>query len=498
MIDQTIIAIVFIAIVLLVIGINMIMSSAYTMPPVPAGWVVGLVMTNVGASVGLSGTIVVGIFQKRRELWTVATLLGLYVVGMGIRNLVIYPLELPVCPCPSNTYSKACLPCPACDPVHSEGCNEGSEGNGECVCKIGWAGPTCSVCDTTFTGINCDECKRGWEGLECDRCSPPYTGKNCDQCKEGWITEGDIYGTLCRRCKPNRYGAYCEVCPNCQEHDASAVCKDNDYHEMNTYDPSKCTLTANTCTDNYDCASFNCKGQCTIGSITDGTFCETSTDCLPGWECEYKSCCLEDRYGDGTCQCNQNGYMGDLCEPCPGFDGIYSSSICNGHGFCAAVYVGTGSEATYSHLKCECTPEGPEPFPAWTGETCGCLKNHPDDTSCSKCANGAFGPQCDQCPGGGGVSQCNGNGVCSDGKDGDGTCECYVDISFNGLGGWGGNSCDACHSDDFYGNKCEACPNSMLVGCHTSTNLAPFPGVDGTCISSCGEKVCNVDTGICQ
>ena len=497
MIDQTTIATIFIGLVLLLIGINMISNSAYSIPPVPAGWIIGVFFTDVGAAVALSGGIIVQMFKVKRKLWSMIGILGLCFIGLGIRNIVNFPLELPSCPCLPGYYGASCLPCPACDPIRSEGCNDGGEGNGECPCDRGWGGPTCSVCAETFTGLKCDECIRGWDGLNCDRCYPGYTGPNCDRCDVGWIPEEDIYGALCRTCEPGRWGGYCKPCPDCTEHDSLAICKDNDWWEANEFNPDTCTVTANICTDKYDCSSLNCKGQCVIGAITDGTLCETSDDCDVGWDCEYKTCCLEQRHGDGTCKCNRNGYWGPLCEACPGFDGIYSSSICGGHGTCAAAYIGSGADEEYSHLKCECTPEGTEPFPAWTGKTCGCLKTKEADTTCHECANGAFGSQCDQCPGGGGISQCSRHGKCADGIGGDGTCDCDVDIKYAGLGGWGGGSCSSCHSGDFYGNRCETCPGIMMVGCHTSSFLATLPG-SGNCITSCGANSCNTDNGICD
>lgn len=495
MIDQTVAAFIFIGILLGSIGISMINSSSYTVPPIPAGWIIGIVFLDVGGSALLTGGISVKLFKIQKKFWTMAFLFGGTMVGLGIRNLINNPLELPACPCLPGYYGKSCLPCPACHPMFSEGCNDGGEGNGECPCARGYGGETCSVCAETFTGLKCDECIRGWAGVNCDRCYPGYTGASCNKCDVGWIEQSDEQGILCDICEPGRYGGYCELCPKCATHDSLAVCKDNVYHDANVYDPQKCTVSANICNNRYDCSSLNCKGQCVFGDTTDGSFCETSNDCQIGWSCEYKTCCVEDGLGDGTCDCGRNGYWGPLCEPCPGFDGIYSSSICSGHGTCQAAYVGPASDSVYSHLKCECVPDGVEPFPAWTGEKCACLKETEADTTCSSCANGAYGPNCDQCPGGGGISQCSRHGKCADGIGGDGSCDCDVDIKYKGLGGWGGGSCSSCHSGDFYGDKCETCPNILMVACDGF--LATLPG-SGNCITSCLNKDCNSNTGICQ
>lgn len=495
MIAQTVAGIFFVGFVLTAIGINMISTSYYSVPPIPAGWLIGLLFTDIGGSIVINAAIVFKFFKVQKRFWMVMSVIGTAILAFGIRNLSKYPLELPACPCLPGYYGKTCLKCPDCHPIFSEGCNDGGEGNGECPCLLGWGGETCSVCAPTFTGLNCDLCKRGWDGIECDKCYPGYTGKNCDKCDVGWIEESDEEGILCDKCEPGRWGGFCEPCPVCTTHDSLAVCKDNVYFEENSYNPESCTVTANICTNKYDCSSFNCKGQCVLGDITDGFLCESDADCQTGWSCEYKTCCVEERHGDGTCDCGRNGYWGPFCEPCPGFDGIYSSSICGGHGTCAAAYVGSGADETYSHLRCECQPEGTTPYPKWTGETCGCLKNTEADASCSRCANGAFGPNCDMCPGGQGISQCSRHGKCSDGIDGDGTCDCDVDISYKGLGGWGGSSCSSCHSGDFYGNKCETCPNILMVACNGF--LATLPG-SGNCITSCLNKDCNSNTGICE
>ena len=104
MIDQTIAITIFIGLVLNIIGLNMISSSSYSVPPVPAGWAIGVVFTDVGAALALSGAIVVKLFKVRQRLWTVVGILGLCIVGLGVRNIILSPLELPACPCLPGYY----------------------------------------------------------------------------------------------------------------------------------------------------------------------------------------------------------------------------------------------------------------------------------------------------------------------------------------------------------------------------------------------------------
>ena len=157
---------------------------------------------------------------------------------------------------------------------------------------------------------------------------------------------------------------------------------------------------------------------------------------------------------------------------------MYTSSICGGHGTCQTSYV----KGEYKQLICNCNFEE-EGF--WTGPECGCFKETVDG-GCIKCANGFFGPNCDMCPGGGGVSQCSLHGQCSDGLTGSGTCSCDLDTKRNGLGAWGGDSCSTCLSSDFYGGMCQTCPLFTFIGC--DGHSTPF-GDTGNCMTSCGTKL---------
>jgi len=476
------------------IGVFMISDSMYVHPPIPAGWIIGLVFIDVGTALCATGGLAWCTVNKKKLLWVIAVTVGTFLLFIGVRNVVRYPLELTPCPCDNNFYGPECLPCPACDPVRSIGCDDDAQGTGECLCKTGYGGVTCTLCAPTFDGDDCDRCKRGWAGPDCSQCDIGYGGSQCDVCLPNWVPETDALGTLCRQCKPGTWGRSCQDCPTCDAHDSLAVCKDNNYHNQNVYQYDVCTVTSQTCDTEDDCSSYNCKGQCTEGSVSDGQVCETDNDCLFG-TCQFKNCCAEPKYGDGTCDCGRSGYLGPYCSECPGFDGIYSSSVCGGHGTCAEAYAGE----TFSHLQCECAPQGTDPFPTWSGHTCGCLKSNLD-SPCIQCSDGHFGDECKACPGGVGISQCNRHGKCDDGLVGNGTCTCDVDITFDGLGGWGGSKCDRCHSGDFYGEQCKTCPGIMMVGCQNTNDgsfLATLPG-SGNCIASCAEKTCNTNTGICE
>ncbi len=472
-------------------------SLDYNGPPIPAGYLVGMFSLAVGAGISVgSSVIAVREANNKNKLpqWITIAILAAGLAGYGVWEVVRHPLELPDCLCPANYYGEyPCVPCPN-DWVgicHGRGtCDDGNMGSGICFCELGWDGENCDVCSHTFQGVLCNECKRGWMGEKCDVCYPGYSGPNCNVCDTGWVPETDIYGTLCRKCKPGRWGGHCKPCQECTLHDKNAVCRDNDWHEANIYNEDLCTPQGSTCKDKYGCSSNNCKGICVVGDETTGQICEFDGDCYPG-ECQFKQCCLEARHGNGHCKCGSMGYFGEDCATCPGFDGVYSATICTGHGTCVAEYAGN----TYTGLRCECTKDGVTPFPAWSGETCSCLKNTATDTTCSKCATGSFGSQCNSCPGGSGIAQCRMHGKCSDGVSGDGTCSCDIDVKYGGLGAFKGGSCDSCLSNDFYGDNCKTCPNIQVVQCIPGLNLTEIPGV-GQCVQSCGPNTCN-NIGIC-
>ena len=433
----------------------MYIASDYGLPPVPIGWLFAVILLNIGSSLLISG-ITMGVHNsiKKKGQWFMFGFIGVAFLVLGARTYILHPYETPKCLCKAGFYGEDCKPCACVNGI----CNDGNEGSGRCLCDNGWDGEKCDRCGRTFEGDNCDKCIRGWDGNECDECYPGYVGPNCDFCHPNWLSEYDLYGTLCRYCKTGYYGPFCTKCPTCDTHNKGSFCQDNDWWRDNKYDSTVCTTTGQICENDYDCSSYNCKGRCVIDDQFTGQNCEVDIQCNPG-TCQFKTCCVESKFGSGECKCTRNGYWGPLCEPCPGFDGIYSASICTGHGTCSAAYVG---DDVFSHLTCECNTENEA---IWSGNQCGCLE---ENGECTKCADGFFGNKCTVCPGGGGISQCSLHGTCSDGLTGDGTCSCDLDIKPNGLGGWKTSdtgSCDVCYSEhDFYGDNCNICLSTKVVG----------------------------------
>ena len=504
----------FIGLLSIITGLIFINTSNYGLPPLPTGYVLAMILLILGGGTLISMIVLIThakISNTKKQFFYLNLVLACALIGIGIQLILHHPLETPACPCEANHWGPSCEMCTCVMGT----CNDGGEGDGSCLCDMGWGGENCDVCAPTYQddprpdGSKCSECKRGfWKPLEgCKECYPGYMDSStgaCNQCAPTWETESDALGLLCRRCLPEHYGGYCKFTNStlCKaEGDTLAFAKDNHWQRANVYTGNTCTPSGRSCKNPYDCddgsgGSFNCKGQCVKGDETSGDLCEDDLECADGWTCEYRVCCLEKKVADGSCQCGRSGYAFNgkgVCQKCPGFDGVYSASICSGHGTCAVAYAGDPADAEIVGVNCVCAPEGDEPLPTWSGPECGCLKET-ETGPCVECWDGFFGANCDACPGGAGIAQCNKHGICNDGLTGDGTCSCDIDVKYQGLGAWKGDSCDACMNDDFFGQKCQICPSFMVVACNANTN----PFLPNQCTSSCAAKTCNVDTGFCE
>lgn len=143
-------------------------------------------------------------------------------------------------------------------------------------------------------------------------------------------------------------------------------------------------------------------------------------------------------YQQPGCLCN-SGWYGYYCDQlCPGFDGVNTSTICNGHGTCVDGTSGTG--------MCNCD-----------------ILNGYGGSSCQK-----------QCAGisyqGSSIAYCSGNGLCVDGS-----CSCQ--------GNWYGEACNVCAPG--WSTPSQDC----TVPCNGGANN-PCNG-HGVCLSSDGTCNCN-------
>ncbi|XP_036616197.1 stabilin-2 isoform X1 [Trichosurus vulpecula] len=97
-----------------------------------------------------------------------------------------------------------------------------------------------------------------------------------------------------------------------------------------------------------------------------------------------------------------------------------------------------------------------------------------------ECCAGFFGPQCQLCPGKAG-NACFGNGICLDGVNGTGVCECE--------GGFSGTACETC-TEGKYGSNCDQVCSCVHGQCSQG------PNGDGSCACDVGWRGVKCDTEI--
>lgn len=276
------------------------------------------------------------------------------------------------CACEYGWAGGTCnLPCPSTQGggiCNSKGrCNA----NGQCICDSGFSGNECEKCDNNSACLNngtCSatktcQCMPGFAGPDCGQCSIPTFEYNtnpetmrCKQCKTWYygkkcenkcpcdITQGicsdGVHGSgKCTACRPGFYGPNCTgTCGGITVHNGTTVgCYDN-----------------GICADSGTIRNVSTSGTCTCYNTTkyalpNCTECECSTHanctygakcvCHDGWwgpncygkcpTCMHGSCTTA-----GTCQCNP-GYWGVLCKrKCAT---SIEDTICSGRGTCTSV-----------------------------------------------------------------------------------------------------------------------------------------------------------------
>lgn len=392
-------------------------------------------------------------------------------------------------------------------------CKRGFEGDRCERCSIGYTGADCDTCDigwrpwTNWTLVNprttdedgrhiCDDCVAGYYGPECSPCIG-YFARDVPK-KDIWNTRplrvgdsvmlGDgsrLTGTL-TQVSGDSYtmlavtGATRSITKSDVQSllcNGRGVCDDNDrWRSENDYPIQVCTRQEDSpCTSNADCDSYSCRGEC-VGTVwpvdslwaalvtNDRDGCITDADCFygpitnyTGGVCQNKACCEETEYGTGECliEPEYSDAKAPAGDYCPGYHWInqLNESICEGKGTCI---VSENRAGDYAGTACYCASE-PEDDGQWIGDRCQCY-DADNDGQCDDCIAGYYGPNCDPCPGGGGVLECSGHGKCRDGLEGDGLCDCEWDLL---RGGWARDSydgsCTEC-SPNFWGEGCAVCP----------------------------------------
>ncbi|XP_059742124.1 stabilin-2 isoform X1 [Bos taurus] len=117
----------------------------------------------------------------------------------------------------------------------------------------------------------------------------------------------------------------------------------------------------------------------------------------------------------------------------------------------------------------------------------GCARYCNATVKIPKCCKGFYGPDCNQCPGGF-SNPCSGNGQCTDGLDGNGTCVCQD--------GFRGTQCQFCSDPSKYGPRCDTtCP--CIFG--TCDNRIDSDGacLPGSCRNGSAGRFCHKQTSAC-
>ncbi|CEG49762.1 protein kinase [Plasmopara halstedii] len=157
------------------------------------------------------------------------------------------------CQCAPQHFGTHCRSCPICAP-HGH-CNSGVDGDGRCICDIGWSDSNnCVGCMSGYYGETCVSCRKCGEG----RCDDGLRGSGNCNCHHGWDSRTDCYD-----CEEGFFGEDCTPCPHDCGH---GICS----------------------------SGLNGTGQCL---------------CHEGWKLEGKHMCI-------TCA---DGYIGPTCQLCPGF-----------------------------------------------------------------------------------------------------------------------------------------------------------------------------------
>eukprot|EP01012_Entosiphon_sulcatum_P030297 TRINITY_DN3729_c0_g1_i6.p1 TRINITY_DN3729_c0_g1~~TRINITY_DN3729_c0_g1_i6.p1 ORF type:complete len:6116 (-),score=439.75 TRINITY_DN3729_c0_g1_i6:64-18258(-) len=438
--------------------------------------------------------------------------------------------------CDSGYFGSQCLsPCPggACNPCNGHGiCSTGVNGTGSCKCDIQYAGTDCSTCISGFYGSTCTKECPGGASTPCTGhgiCAEGLSGGGSCTCWSN-STTGYWSGQSCNTCASAYYGSRCTSrCPSLYN---SGVCSGHGtcFNGVNGNGSCACTqgyagadcstacptTTSGVCNRQGTCrdgssgdASCTCYSSSAAGFWT-GLGCTSCQDgyygtqcinrCPGGGTCSGHGTCSSGTTGTGECTCN-TGYAGLDCSlPCPVSS---SGAICSAHGTCNAL---TGSCECYSNATLGFWTGGncSSCNPAYSGSSCKLLC--PVDTlglvcsgrgtclngRCFSCSDGYCGSNCAviplqcagfTCPGfygancntpcpGGSTNPCNGHGVCSDGKDGDGTCTCAY--------GWAGSSCSiACQGGT-------ATPCNLHGSCDSN---------DGSCTCAAGyaSSTCGIE-----
>ena len=237
---------IWIGVVFVLRGLDIMRTSNYRPPATPIGWVLGMVWVGVGALIACNWLLFISAAQidqiiSKRPRWTRTKMFssGLVLLGgavfavIGTFSTWKHPFLLTPCDCLDTQFGKTCQDC-LCG-VHGR-CSAGMNGNGQCLCEEGWAGRNCTQCAPHFKPVGqCDTCLLGFKDNpdvangRCSLCARGYASvdemsdETCDTCAMGWqpwthnstlfpaIVDEDGRH-ICDECLDNYWGYNCKPC----------------------------------------------------------------------------------------------------------------------------------------------------------------------------------------------------------------------------------------------------------------------------------------------
>ena len=365
-------------------------------------------------------------------------------------------------------------------------CSQGVTGTGLCTCNQGYAGHNCSIgCTVGPTGDFCSGATYAIVGgVAVEACDWGASGTGLCRCPGSTEASGLAFGFLsgdaCEKCQPGYAGSDCRtVCPGVGS--ATGECSGHGTCEDGKSGTGKCLC-------GYGYAGSDCSVPCTGGSALP---CNGRGKCQQGdagpplieaGSCTCFASLATGYFAPPDCLGCATGWSGRACTiGCPTKAGV----VCSGHGTCM-------------DGVCHCDESPTLPYCSTACELSGFQ-------SCSAflCPAGFWGSACDGECVGGAASPCSGNGLCSTGTKGDGTCTCFS--------GYAGLDCAiTCDGGALY--PCSGTRGTCLMAngkCECKTGFAGFDcSVDckggagtpcsdhGTCSEGAtGDGSCTCDTG---
>ncbi|XP_063796703.1 stabilin-1 isoform X2 [Pseudophryne corroboree] len=228
--------------------------------------------------------------------------------------------------CCGGFYGHECKPCPGgySNPCYGRGtCNDGSRGNGKCVCFQKYKGIACHICSNPNKhGEECEEDCRCVHGI-CDNRSGSRGVCQGGRCKEGYI--GEFCDQRSESCGPLNVTQYCHLNAVCVSTGNITSCQcENEYEGDGIFcqPVDECsTPERGGCSENAICTIAPTGGitcQCNPGWAGDGIECLPIDNCAleNRGDCDVNADCNFIQPGMNDCTCKK-GYVGDgyICDP---------------------------------------------------------------------------------------------------------------------------------------------------------------------------------------